>query len=161
MPEQAGELYCAHPNHLILNRKFLRDGKASCAVGDKQREAVKPEFDRSISIDFLGAKITSEGLGPEWPTMSERSPYMFRRLFLSPVTIESFSPDPQYRVRRRNESTNREGGGGASEIARPIAQGYLLHVRSENCKVSGFRVAAEVFRAQSDSQIWLGCIAHH
>ena len=30
------------------------------AVGDKQRGAVRPEFDRSISIDFQGAKITSD-----------------------------------------------------------------------------------------------------
>ena len=30
------------------------------AVGDKQRGAIKPEFDRSISIDFQGAKITSD-----------------------------------------------------------------------------------------------------
>jgi len=31
-----------------------------CAVGDKQREAIRLEFDRSISIDFQGAKITSD-----------------------------------------------------------------------------------------------------
>ena len=30
------------------------------AVGDKQRETIRPEFDRSISIDFQGAKITSD-----------------------------------------------------------------------------------------------------
>ena len=30
------------------------------AVGDKQRGAIRPEFDRSISIDFQGAKITSD-----------------------------------------------------------------------------------------------------
>ncbi len=30
------------------------------AVGDKQGETIRPEFDRSISIDFLGAKITSD-----------------------------------------------------------------------------------------------------
>lgn len=29
-------------------------------VGDKQTGAIKPEFDRSISIDFRGAKITSD-----------------------------------------------------------------------------------------------------
>ena len=30
------------------------------AVGDKQRETIRPDFDRSISIDFQGAKITSD-----------------------------------------------------------------------------------------------------
>ncbi len=30
------------------------------AVGDKQTGAIRPEFDRSISIDFRGAKITSD-----------------------------------------------------------------------------------------------------
>ncbi len=30
------------------------------AVGDKQRGAIRPEFDRSITIDFQGAKITSD-----------------------------------------------------------------------------------------------------
>ena len=30
------------------------------AVGDKRREAIKPEFHRSISIDFQGARITSD-----------------------------------------------------------------------------------------------------
>ena len=30
------------------------------AVGDKQRGAIMPEFDRSINIDFQGAKITSD-----------------------------------------------------------------------------------------------------
>jgi len=30
------------------------------AVGDKQRGAIRPEFDRSISIDFQRAKITSD-----------------------------------------------------------------------------------------------------
>ncbi|HIJ76858.1 MAG TPA: hypothetical protein HPP81_09115 [Deltaproteobacteria bacterium] len=30
------------------------------AVGDKQRGATRPEFDRSINIDFQGAKITSD-----------------------------------------------------------------------------------------------------
>jgi hypothetical protein len=30
------------------------------AVGDKQRGAIRPDFDRSISIDFQGAKITSD-----------------------------------------------------------------------------------------------------
>jgi len=29
-------------------------------VGDKQRETIRPEFDRSINIDFQGAKITSD-----------------------------------------------------------------------------------------------------
>ena len=29
-------------------------------VGDKQRGAIRPEFDRSISIDFQGAKITPD-----------------------------------------------------------------------------------------------------
>jgi hypothetical protein len=29
-------------------------------VGDKQRETIRAEFDRSISIDFLGATITSD-----------------------------------------------------------------------------------------------------
>ncbi len=31
-----------------------------CAVGDKQRGTIRPEFDRSIGIDFQGAKITSD-----------------------------------------------------------------------------------------------------
>ena len=31
-----------------------------CAVGDKHRGTIRPEFDRSISIDFRGAKITSD-----------------------------------------------------------------------------------------------------
>ncbi len=30
------------------------------AVGDKRRGTIRPEFDRSISIDFQGAKITSD-----------------------------------------------------------------------------------------------------
>ena len=30
------------------------------AVGDKQTGTIRPEFDRSISIDFQGAKITSD-----------------------------------------------------------------------------------------------------
>jgi hypothetical protein len=30
------------------------------AVGDRQRGVIRPEFDRSISIDFQGAKITSD-----------------------------------------------------------------------------------------------------
>jgi hypothetical protein len=35
------------------------------AVGDKQRGAIRAEFDRSISIDFQSAKITSDtGLLP-------------------------------------------------------------------------------------------------
>jgi hypothetical protein len=28
--------------------------------GDKERETIRPEFDRSIMIDFQGAKITSD-----------------------------------------------------------------------------------------------------
>jgi len=30
------------------------------AVGDRQRGAIRPVFDRSISIDFQGAKIMSD-----------------------------------------------------------------------------------------------------
>ena len=30
------------------------------AVGDRQRGTIRPDFDRSISIDFQGAKITSD-----------------------------------------------------------------------------------------------------
>ena len=30
------------------------------AVGDKQTRTIRPDFDRSISIDFQGAKITSD-----------------------------------------------------------------------------------------------------
>jgi hypothetical protein len=30
------------------------------AVGDKQRWSIRPDFDRSIRIDFQGAKITSD-----------------------------------------------------------------------------------------------------
>jgi len=30
------------------------------AVGDRQTGTIRPEFDRSISIDFQGAKITSD-----------------------------------------------------------------------------------------------------
>ncbi len=30
------------------------------AVGDKQTGTIRPEFDRSISIDFQGSKITSD-----------------------------------------------------------------------------------------------------
>jgi hypothetical protein len=30
------------------------------AVGDKQRGTIRPDFDRSISIDFQGAKITTD-----------------------------------------------------------------------------------------------------
>jgi len=30
------------------------------SLGDRQRGAIRPEFDRSISIDFQGAKITSD-----------------------------------------------------------------------------------------------------
>ncbi len=30
------------------------------AVGEKQRESIRPEFDRSISIHFQGAKIISD-----------------------------------------------------------------------------------------------------
>ncbi|MGD0399064.1 MAG: hypothetical protein ABSC04_09135 [Syntrophobacteraceae bacterium] len=29
------------------------------AVGDKKRGTIRPDFDRSISIDFQGAKITT------------------------------------------------------------------------------------------------------
>jgi hypothetical protein len=29
-------------------------------VGDKQKQTIRPDFDRSISIDFQGAKITSD-----------------------------------------------------------------------------------------------------
>jgi hypothetical protein len=39
--------------------------------------------------------------------MPEGGMSMLRRVFLSPAIIESYSPDPQYRVRRPNESTNR------------------------------------------------------
>jgi len=31
------------------------------AVGDRQTGTIRPEFDRSISIDFQGAKITASG----------------------------------------------------------------------------------------------------
>ena len=31
-----------------------------CAVGDKQRGTIRPDFDRSISIDFQSARITSD-----------------------------------------------------------------------------------------------------
>ncbi len=30
------------------------------AVGDRQRGVIRPEFDRSIGIDFQGARITSD-----------------------------------------------------------------------------------------------------
>jgi len=30
------------------------------AVGDKKKGTIRPDFDRSISIDFQGAKITSD-----------------------------------------------------------------------------------------------------
>jgi len=30
------------------------------AVGDKQRKTIRPDLDRSISIDFQGARITSD-----------------------------------------------------------------------------------------------------
>ncbi len=30
------------------------------AVGDKKTGTIRPDFDRSISIDFQGAKITSD-----------------------------------------------------------------------------------------------------
>jgi hypothetical protein len=30
------------------------------AVGDKQRGTIRPDFDRSISIDFQGPKITTD-----------------------------------------------------------------------------------------------------
>jgi hypothetical protein len=30
------------------------------AVGDKHRRTIRPDFDRPISIDFQGAKITSD-----------------------------------------------------------------------------------------------------
>jgi len=30
------------------------------AVGDKQKETIRPDFDRSISVDFQGAKITGD-----------------------------------------------------------------------------------------------------
>ena len=29
-----------------------------CAVGDKETGTIRPEFDRSISINFQGGKIT-------------------------------------------------------------------------------------------------------
>src|SRR5271157_1701059 len=61
MREHARELYCVYPNYLILCRKFVSGRKSFMhAVGDKQRGAIRPEFDRSISIDFQGAKITSD-----------------------------------------------------------------------------------------------------
>ena len=30
------------------------------AVGDKKKGTIRPDFDKSISIDFQGAKITSD-----------------------------------------------------------------------------------------------------
>ncbi len=30
------------------------------AVGDKEKGTIRPDFDRSISIDFQGAKITTD-----------------------------------------------------------------------------------------------------
>ncbi len=61
MREHALELYCICLNYLILCRKFVRAKESFMhAVGDKQRGAIRPEFDRSISIDFQGAKITSD-----------------------------------------------------------------------------------------------------
>jgi hypothetical protein len=45
----------------MLWLKFVR-GKESCmlAVGDKKTGTIRPDFDRSISIDFQGAKITTD-----------------------------------------------------------------------------------------------------
>ena len=61
MREHVLESYCVRPNYLILCHKFLRGrGIFMRKVGDKQRETIRAEFDRSISIDFLGATITSD-----------------------------------------------------------------------------------------------------
>lgn len=30
--------------------------------GERQKEAIRPHFNRSIMIDFQGAKITSDGI---------------------------------------------------------------------------------------------------
>jgi hypothetical protein len=40
----------------------IRQMGASCmrAIGEKQRGTIRPDFDRSVSIDFQGAKITSD-----------------------------------------------------------------------------------------------------
>jgi hypothetical protein len=45
----------------MLCIKFVGGRKSFMrAAGDKQRGAIRPEFDRSVSIDFQGAKITSD-----------------------------------------------------------------------------------------------------
>lgn len=46
---------------MILWRKFIR-GRESCirAVGDKKTGTIRPDFERSIGIDFQGAKITAD-----------------------------------------------------------------------------------------------------
>ena len=46
---------------MILWLKFVRE-RDSCirAVGDKKTGTIRPDFDRSISIDFQGAKITAD-----------------------------------------------------------------------------------------------------
>ena len=44
----------------IMSQISQREESFMRAVGDKQRETIRPEFHRSISIDFLGAKITSD-----------------------------------------------------------------------------------------------------
>ena len=41
-------------------------------VGDKQTRTIRPDFDRSISIDFQGAKITSDTGFPVMREMDQR-----------------------------------------------------------------------------------------
>lgn len=79
--------------------------------------------------------------------------------FLSPVTIASFLPDPQYRVRRQNESTI-PGKEVCPEI--PKTSFIDLSLASSIAKLygfGGFRVVPEIFRAESDPKVRLRCIA--
>jgi hypothetical protein len=74
---------------------------------------------------------------------------MLRRLFLSHVTIESFSSDPQYRVRPRNESTNRR-----EEVCPKMAKTSPIDVSlaysiAESYGLGGFRSASEGFSGKN------------
>ncbi len=94
---------------------------------------------------------------PGWSTMRGDGTSMSRRLFHSPDTIEFYSPDPQYRVRLWNESTNR-----GEEVCTETAKTSLIDVSVAYSigKLYGFgafRSAAEVFQAKIRFQhaVWM------
>jgi hypothetical protein len=54
-------MYVLLGNHLIWCSKYSDiEGNQMVEGGEKERETIRPEFNRSIMIDFQGAKITSD-----------------------------------------------------------------------------------------------------